>query len=158
MDKVKELTIDSTLWATLSKLVNLLDFKPDKTSIKTESNTKNNIKVHHVKYEDGGFYLEIDNLKGYFDFSHNVGHLNMLFVNNDQKYKYYRVWKEILKIINGGHGELISSKEIRLFAIDDLPIGYVFEIHSMTIVIRSLIEKNNNFYPEISLNHCSYEI
>ena len=158
MDKVKELTIDSTLWATLSKLVNLLDFKPDKTSIKTESNTKNNIKVHHVKYEDGGFYLEIDNLKGYFDFSHNVGHLNMLFVNNDQKNKYYRVWKEILKIINGGHGELISSKEIRLFAIDDLPIGYVFEIHSMTIVIRSLIEKNNNFYPEISLNHCSYEI
>ena len=158
MDKVKELTIDSTLWATLSKLVNLLDFKPDKTSIKTERNTKNNIKVHHVKYEDGGFYLEIDNLKGYFDFSHNVGHLNMLFVNNDQKNNYYRVWKEILKIINGGHGELISSKEIRLFAIDDLPIGYVFEIHSMTIVITSLIEKNNNFYPEISLNHCSYEI
>ena len=28
MDKVKELTIDSTLWATPSKLVNLLDFKP----------------------------------------------------------------------------------------------------------------------------------
>ena len=156
MDKVKELTTDSTLWATPSKLVNLLDFKPDKISIKTESNTKNDIKVHHVKYEDGGFYLVIDNLKGYFDFSHNVGH--MLFVNNDQKIKYYQVWKEILKIINGGHGELISSKEIRLFAIDDLPIGHVFEIHSMTIVISSLIEKDNKFYPEISLNHCSYEI
>ena len=40
MDKVKELKIDSTLWATSSKLVNLLDFKPDKISIKTESNTK----------------------------------------------------------------------------------------------------------------------
>ena len=123
MAKVKELKIDSTLWATPSKLVNQLDFKPDTISIKTESNTKNDIKVHHVKYEDGGFYLVIYNLKGYFDFSHNVGHLNMLFVNNDQKNKYYRVWKEILKIINGGHGELISSKEIRLFAIDDLPIG-----------------------------------
>ena len=82
----------------------------------------------------------------------------MLFVNNDQKYKYSRVWKEMLKIINGGHRELISSKEIRLFAIDDLPIGHVFEIHSMTIVIRSLSEKNIKFYPEISLNHCSYEI
>ena len=135
MGKVKELKIDSTLWATPSKLVNLLDFKPDKISIKTESNTKNDVKVHHVKYEDGGFYLVIDNLKGYFDFSHNVGHLNMLFVKNDQK--YYRVWKEILKIINGGHGELISSKETRIFAIDDLPIGHVFEILSMTIVIRS---------------------
>ena len=158
MGKVKELNIDSTLWATPSKLVNLPDFKPDKISIKTESNAKNDIKVQHVKYENGGFYLVIDNLKGYFDFSHNIGHLNMLFVNNDQKNKHYRVWKEILKIINGGDGELISSKEIRLFAIDDLPIGHVFEIHSMTIVIRSLIEKNNKFSPEISLNHCSYEI
>ena len=82
----------------------------------------------------------------------------MLLVNNDQQNKYYRVWKEILKIINGGHGELKSRKEIRLFAIHDLSMGYVFKIHSMTIVIRSLIEKDNKFYPEISLNHCSYEI
>ena len=68
-----------------------------------------------------------------------------------------RVWKKILKIINGGHGELKSCKEIRLF-YDYLPIGYAFKIHSMTIVIRSLIEKDNKFYPEISLHHFSYEI
>ena len=145
MDKVKELKIDSTIWATPSKSVNLLDFKPDKISIKTESNTKNDIKVHHVKYEDSGFYLVIDNLEGNFDFNHNVRYLNMLLANNDQQNKYYRVWKEILKIINWGHGELKSSKEIRLFSIDDLPMGYVFKINSMTIVIRSLIEKIINF-------------
>ena len=156
MEKGKELKI-STLWATPSKLVNLLDFKPDKVSIKTESNTKNDIKIHNVRYENGGFYLTIDNLEGYFDFSNNVGSLNMLFVDNDQQNKYYRVWKEILNIINGGYGELKSSKEIRLFS-NDLPIWYAFKIHSMTIVIRSLIEKDNKFYPDISLNHCSYEI
>ena len=44
MDKVKELKIDSTLWATPSKLVNLLDFKPDKLSIETKCNIINNIK------------------------------------------------------------------------------------------------------------------
>ena len=158
MDKVKELKIDSKLWATPSKLVNLLDFKREKISVKTESNTKNDIKVYHIKYEDGVFYLIIDNLEGYFDFNHNFGYLNMLFVNIDQTNKYYQVWKEILKIINGGHSELKSSKEIRLFAIDDLHIRYVIKIHSMTIVIKSLIEKEIKFYPEISLNHCSYEI
>ena len=153
MDKVKELKIDSTLWATPSKLVNLLDFKPDKISIKTESNIKNDIKVHHVKYEGGGFYLIIDNLEGYFNFSNNNGSLNMLFVDNDQKNKYYRVWKEI----NGGHSELKSCKKIRLFYFD-LPIGHVSKIHSMTIVVRSVVEKDNKFYPQISLNHCSYEV
>ena len=29
MNKVKELRIDSTLWATPTKLFNLLDFKPE---------------------------------------------------------------------------------------------------------------------------------
>ena len=29
---------------------------------------------------------------------------------------------------------------------------------SINIVIRSLIEKNNKFYLEISLNHCLYKI
>ena len=62
MNKVKELRIDSTLWATSARLVNLLDFKPEKLSIETESNTNNDMKVHNVRYENGGFYLRIDNL------------------------------------------------------------------------------------------------
>ena len=106
MSKVKELKIDSTLWVTPSKLVNLLDFKPEKISIEAKSNANNDIKVHHVRYENGGFYLTIDNLRGYFNFSNNLGTLTMLFVDIDQPDKYYQVWKEILKIINGGNGEL----------------------------------------------------
>ena len=72
MNKTRELKIDSTLWATPSKLVDLLDFNPDKINIKTE-NHANDIKVHNVRYESGGFYLTVDDLDGYFDFSHNLG-------------------------------------------------------------------------------------
>ena len=82
MNKTRELKIDSTLWATTSKLVNLLDFNPDKISIKTE-NHANDIKVHYVRYESGGFYLTIDDLDGYFDFSHDLGHLSLLFDDDD---------------------------------------------------------------------------
>ena len=32
---VKELKIESTLWATPAKIINLFDFKPEKLSIKT---------------------------------------------------------------------------------------------------------------------------
>ena len=49
MNKVRELKIDSTLWATPAKIVNLLDFKPEKLSIETESNTNNDMKVHNVR-------------------------------------------------------------------------------------------------------------
>ena len=157
MDKVKELKIDSTLWATPSKIVNLLDFKPEKLSIETKSNANNGIKVHNVRYENGGFYLTINNLRGYFNFSNNLGTLTMLFANDDQQNEYHQVWKEILKIINGGHGELKLHEIIRLFD-NDLPIEHLFKIPSITIVIRSLIEKNNKFYLEISLNHCFHEL
>ena len=157
MNKVRELKIDSTLWATPSKLVNLLDFKPKKLSIETKSNSNNDIKVHRVKYENGGFYLTIDKIRGYFNFSNNLGTLNMIFANDDQQDKYHQVWKEILKIIKCGHGELKVHEKIRL-CDNDLPIEDVFKIPSITVVIKSLIEKNNKFYLELSLNHCLYEI
>ena len=157
MNELRELEIDSTLWTTPSKIINLLDCKPEKLSTKTKNNSNNNIKVHHVRYEIGGFYLTIDNIRGYFNFSNNLGTLNMIFANDDQQNKYHKVWKEILKIINGGNGELKLHEKIRLFD-NDLPVERVFKIPSITIVIKSLIEKNNKFYLELSLNHCLYEI
>ena len=56
---VRELKIGSTLWATTAKIINLLDFKPEKLSIKTENNDNIDIKIHQVRYENGGFYLTI---------------------------------------------------------------------------------------------------
>ena len=97
------------------KIVNLLDFKPEKLSIERKSNTNNDIKVHNVRYENRGFYLTIDNLRDYFNFSNNLGTLGMIFANNDQQIKYQQVWKEILKIIHGGHGELKLHEKIKLF-------------------------------------------
>ena len=99
-ERIRELKIDSTLWATPAKIINLLDFKPEKLSIDTEINTNNDIKVHQVRYENGGIYLTIDNIKGYFNISNNISMLDMIFSNNDQRNKYHQVWKEIFEIIN----------------------------------------------------------
>ena len=119
---VGELKIDSTLWATPAKLVNLLDFKPDKLSIKTENNDNIDIKVYQVRYENGGFYLTVDSIKGYFSFSDNISVLSMIFSNDDQKNKYHQVWKELFKIVrstvNNENGELKIHEKIGLFDSD----------------------------------------
>ena len=52
MNKLKELRIDSTSWATPARLVNLLDFEPEEISIETENNANNNIKVHNIRYKN----------------------------------------------------------------------------------------------------------
>ena len=81
----------------------------------------------------------------------------MLSDDINKQNKYYQVWKDIFKIINRGQGELKLHEKIKLYD-SDLPIKQVFKIHSITIVIQSLIEKNNKFYLELSLNHCLYKL
>ena len=76
------------------KLVNLLDFKPEELSINTENDKLITIITHQVRYENGGFYLTSDNIKGYFSFIDNSATnvvLNMIFFNDDQKNKYHQV-------------------------------------------------------------------
>ena len=158
MNKVKELKTDSTLWVTPAKLVNLLDFKPEKLSIKTENDKSSTVITHQVRYENGGFYLTIDNTKGYFSFSNNnTVLLNMIFSNDDQKNKYHQVWKEFFKIIDNGNGELKLHEKIVL-SDSDILTDKIIKIPSITIVIKSLLEKNNTFYLELSLNHLSYKL
>ena len=166
MNKVKEYKLDTTLWATPARIINLLDFNPKKLTIDKELNSIHNTPdasskdltgIYQVRYENGGFYLTIDNIKGYFKLSNNTGGILDMILTDDQKNKYYQVWKEVFKLVNDESGELKLHEKIRLFD-RDLPIEKIFKIPSITIVIMSLIEKDNKFYLELRLNHCLYEI
>ena len=145
------------------KIINLLDFDPKKLNIDTELNSISNtpdasskdlIDVHEVRYDNDGFYLIIE---GYFNLDNNVDGILDMILTDDQKNKYHQVWKEVFKNVNGGNGELKLHEKIRLFN-SNLSIEKIFKIPSITIVIKSLIEKGNKFYLELSLNHCLYEI
>ena len=164
-ERIKELKIDSTLWTDPKRIINLNDFDPKKLSIYTELNNISNtpdasskdlIEVYEVRYDNGGFYLVIDDIKGYFNIDDNLGSILNLILTDDQKNKYHQVWKEIFKKVNDENGELILHEKIR--SIDsNFPIEKIFKIHSITIVIKSLIEKDNKFYLELALNRCLFE-
>ena len=163
-ERIKELKIDSTLWTDPKRIINLLDFDPKKLGIYTELNSISNIpdarskdliEVYEVRYDDGGFYLVIDDVKGYFNVDDIVGSILNMILTDDQKNKY-QVWKEIFKNVNDGNGELMLHEKIR--SIDsNFPIEKIFKIHSITIVIKSLIEKDDRFYLELALNSCLFE-
>ena len=135
---------------TIDKELNSIHNTPDASS-------KDLTDIHQVRYENGGFYLTIDNIKGYFKLDNNIGGILDMILTDDQKNKYHQVWKEVFKLVNNENGELKLYEKIRLFDID-LPIGKIFKIPSITIVIKLLSEKENKFYLELALNHCFYEI
>ena len=164
-ERIKELKLDSTLWTTRARIINLLDFDPKKIGIYTELNSISNtpgvsskdlIEVYEVRYDDGGFYLVVDDIKGYFNVDDNVGSILNMILTDDKKNKYHQVWKEIFKNVNNRNGELMLHEKIRLID-SNFPIEKIFKIHSITIVIKSLIEKDNKFYLELALNRCLFE-
>ena len=113
-NNIRELKIDSTLWATPATIINLLDFDPKNLSIDTKLNSISNtpdasskdlIDIHEVKYDDGGFYLVIDDIKGYFNLDDNTSGILDMILTDDQRNKYHQVWKEVFKNVNGGNGE-----------------------------------------------------
>ena len=126
-----------------------IDTELNSISNTPDASSKDLMDIHQVRYENGGFYLVIDDIKGYFNLDDNLGGILDMILTDDQKNKYHQVWKEDFKKVNGGNGKLFDS---------DLPIEKIFKIPSITIVIKSLIEKNNKFYLELSLNRCLYEI
>ena len=164
-EHTKELTIDSTLWTDPKRIINLHDFDPKKLSVYTELNSISNtrdasskdlIEVYEVRYDNGGFYLVIDDIKGYFNVDDNVDDILNMILTDDQKNKYHQGWKEIFKNVNDGNGELKLHLKIRLID-SNFPIEKIFKIHSITTVIKSLIEKDNKFYLELALNRCLFE-
>ena len=112
--------------------------------------------MYEVRYDDGGFYLVLDDIKGYFNVDDNVGSILNMILTDDQKNKYLHVWKEIFTNVNDGNGELKLHEKIGLID-SNFPIEKIFKINSITIVIKSLIEKDNKFYLELALNRCLFE-
>ena len=108
------------------------------------------INVSCVIEKDNKYY------PGYFNIDDNVGSILSMILTDDQKNKYHQVWKEIFKNVNDGNGELMLHEKIRLID-SNFPIEKIFKIHSVTIVITSLIKKDNKFYLELALNRCLFE-
>ena len=105
-EHLKELKIESILWTDPKRIINLLD--PKKLSIYTELNSISNtqdasskdlIEVYEVRYDDGGFYLVIDDIKGYFNIDDNVGSILSMILTDDQKNNIIKYGKKFLQML-----------------------------------------------------------
>ena len=158
-NKTKELTINSTLWDKPTKIVSLENVVYDKIGVITEHNIKYELKDHYLKYNTGGSWLSINNLKGYFSIKDGIGYLKLLFNNEEQKSSYFRLLEKTIKLANISttYSLIEDGDKIRL-NYDDLPVEKEFKLSAITIVLKSIVEKNDIFYPQISLNYCSYDV
>ena len=105
----------------------------------------------------GGIWLYIDDLEGYFNFNNDAGFLEIIFKDAEQEKLYEKIWDQIIGNVDNNSWLIKDSKKIKLNS-DDLPLGRKFKINNIVIVIKAVIKKNSVFYPQISLNNCTYEV
>ena len=146
--------IKDPLFSYHARLVNILDFNPEKLSI--EKIRAINEHIYYVKYNNKPFYLVIDDLKGYFKYSKekDTAELSSLehrkelkFIIEDQRQAkiYNQIWDKIRELINNEDGVNFGFSDyfrdcgvIRFDTDDTLPLDAMISIYSMTIVIRSV--------------------
>ena len=111
-------------------------------------------------------YLLISELDGFIEEKEGSKYLNisLIYNNNDVLVKFTEVWRgikdQIKKINNGSVGEYVEDyiKVIIFDSDDNLPLNKILKFRVLTIIIRNIFEKDGEYYPQIFLDDCLYEI
>ena len=159
--------IKDPLFAYRARLVNILDFNPEKLSVEKVCAINDELEhIYYVKYNNNSFYLVIDNLKGYFKYSKEEDEKKLEFIIEDQRQAkiYNQIWDKIRALINNvdgvnfGFSDYFRDRGVIRFDTDDtLPLDAMVSIYSMTIIIRSVYSNYyDRFYPQIHLANFIY--
>ena len=66
--------------------------------------------------------------------------------------------------INDGEYNFVECKygkdftKIKFHTNDNLPLNKPLNLHSLTIIVRSVFEDEGKFYPQVYLDECLYEL
>ena len=160
--------IKDPLFTYHARLVNILDFNPEKLNIEKVCAIIDELqRIYCVKYDGDPFNLIIDDLKGYFKYSKEKDRKELEFIIEDQRKRkiYNQIWDKIKELINNVDGvnfkfsDYIRDRGVIRFNTDDtLPLYTMVSVYSITIVIRSVYKTCcDRFYPQIYLKNCIYK-
>ena len=137
--------IKDPLFTYHARLVNILDFNPEKLSIEKVYAINDELeRIYYVKYGGYSFYLVVDDLKGYFKYSKEK---ELKFIIEDQRKRkiYNQISDKIKELINSIDGVNFRFSDysrdhnvIRFDTDDTLPLDAMVSLYSMTIVSRSV--------------------
>ena len=48
--------------------------------------------------------------------------------------------------------------KIKFNSDDNLPLNKILKLHMVTVIVRSVFQEDNKYYPQIFLDECLYEL
>ena len=110
-------------------------------------------------------YLLIDKIDGFIEKKEEDKYLNISLTDSNSEVlkQYAEIWSgikdQIKKISNGKLGEYGKDyTKIKFNSNNDLPLNKILKLCILTIIIRTIFEKDGKYYPQIFLDDCLYEV
>ena len=140
-------------------IIYINDFNKDSLEIITRE-SKIGVNIYYIKYSTlRPFYFVINRLIGYITeikgssdkylVVSNISH------NNKINISLYNIWESIKNQIDPNI-KIKNWDKFRFNSYMDLPLKKIIEFRSLVINISCIIEKDNEYYPEIYLDECLY--
>ena len=106
----------------------------------------------------------ISELDGFIDEKNGNKYLNITLTDSDVLIKYAEeLWNEIKYQIKKINNDSVVEYEkdymtIKFDSDDNLPLNKVLKFHTVTIIIRSVFERDGKYYPQIFLDDALVKI
>ena len=150
--KMKLLSIkDTNTYCPPVKLVNLIDFDPEKLGINVVGSDE--LSIYYVTYDNAPFYLVVDEAKRFIEENSGAKYLTVSF--RSKNYIYDNLWKEIKKLC-GVKNDFDKDFNVIIFESDDDVSGMI-NISTMTIIVKAVFKDGVNYFPRVCLSYCKYE-
>ena len=155
IEPLKIKTQDNYNW---DDIIYINDFDEDSLEIiKRES--KIGVNIYYIKYSNlRPFYFVINCLIGYIEEIKGSSD-KYLVLNNSHNKNIFKVLDKIWESIEDQINPNIKIKDCDKFRFNsdiDLPLNTTIEFRSLVINVSCIIEKDNEYYPEIYLDECLY--
>ena len=106
----------------------------------------------------------INKIKGHFEEADGDKYLIISSENGDTIQKYYEVFdrlKEIVQKINNYSQSIKDDNnymKIKFNTNDNILLNKIIYFPTITITIRSVAQKDGEYYPQLFLDDCLYEV
>ena len=155
-------------------MTNIANFHPN--LLKIDKKLYKNIDIYYIgciTMKDSDYvkinsvnplYLIIDKIEGHFEEKNGNKYLilDSTDKNKEVLIKYTKLWdgiKNSIAKVNNKLGEYRKDfMKIKFNSDDNLPLNKTLKLHNITIIIRSVFEKDCKYYPQVFLDICLYEL
>ena len=109
-------------------------------------------------------YLIIGEVDGYIEENNRSKYLIFNSTDKNKKLltKYTELWdriKSLIDKIDDKPGEYKQDfMKIRVNSDDNLTLNKILKLYMLTVIVRSVFQKDNKYYPRAFLDECLYEL